>query len=67
MDYWHPDSTRQLIEERLREARAVAAVERLARASRPPRPGLRVTLGDALIRLGSRLLREHLQTGYRRA
>jgi hypothetical protein len=65
MEYWHDDTARELIEQRLAEARAAAAVERLARASRPPRPGLRVALGDALIRLGSRLLRERLQASYR--
>jgi hypothetical protein len=65
VEYWHHDAARQLIEQRLAEARASAAIEQLARANRSPRRGWRVSLGDALIRLGGRLSREHLQTSYR--
>ena len=54
MDY-HEYVTGELIEQHLAERRAHAAVERLVAAERRPGPGLRVTIGHALIRLGSRM------------
>ena len=44
-------------EERMAEARAVAARRVLLRESRPARPGVRVRLGTLLLAAGHRLLR----------
>lgn len=54
MDF-HDYVTGELIEAYLAERRAQAAVERMLAAQRPPRPAVQVTIGHALIRLGSRL------------
>jgi hypothetical protein len=50
------DMHEYLAEAHLAALREQALRERLARAARPARPPLRVTLGYALIRLGHRLL-----------
>jgi hypothetical protein len=66
MDF-HDYVTGQLVKDRLAEMRAYAASERLVAAYRAPRPPLRVAIGGALIRLGSRIVgTERLQTSYRR-
>ena len=52
---WHDYVTGELVETRLAERRAAAALERLAHMQRPPRPPFRTAIGSALIRLGSRL------------
>ena len=45
-----------LVAERLAEARAAAAQERLRRAWQPPRPPLRAVVGARLVELGQRML-----------
>jgi hypothetical protein len=68
---WHEYVTGELIEERLADLRAEAALERQLAACRLPRPPLRVAIGGALIRLGSRIVgaepAEPLKASYRRA
>ena len=41
-----------VVADRLAEARAAAAAERLVRALRPPRPPLRAVVGACLVELG---------------
>ena len=63
----HDYITGELIKDRLTEMRELAARERLFAAHRPPRPPVRVAIGNALIRLGSRIVgTERLQASYRR-
>ena len=68
---WHAYVTGELIEARLAEYRAQAAVARLVAAHRPPRQPLRVAIGGGLIRLGSWIVggdpENRLKTSYRRA
>jgi len=68
---WHEYVTGELIEERLSELRAWAALERQLAAHRPPRQPLRVAIGGALIRLGSWIVGtepdKRLKASYRRA
>ncbi len=52
---WHDYITGRLVETRLAERRAAAALERLVRTHRAPRPPFRIAIGTALIRLGSKL------------
>jgi len=52
---WDDYVTGELVEARLAEPRAAAALERLAYMHRAPRPPLRIAIGGALIRLGARL------------
>ena len=52
---WHDYVTGELVETRLAERRAAAALERLARTYRASRPPFRIAIGSALMRLGSRL------------
>jgi len=52
---WHDYVTGELVETQLAERRAAAALERLAHMHRAPRPPVRLAIGAALIRLGSRL------------
>ena len=70
MDF-HEYITGRLIQERLAEYRAAAARERLYQAYRASRPPLRLTVGNALIRLGSWIMgadaTTRLKTSYRRA
>jgi hypothetical protein len=53
---WHDYVTGKLVEARLEELRTSAARTRLLRARRPPQGELRVAVGRALIRLGSRIV-----------
>ena len=53
---WHDYVTGELVETQLAERRAAAARERLVRTHRAPRRLLRIAVGAALIRLGSRLV-----------
>ncbi len=63
----HDYITGELVKDRLAEMREYAASERRFAAYRAPRPRLRVAVGNALIRLGSRIVgTERLQTSYRR-
>lgn len=68
---WHEYVADHLVRERLAEYRAAADRERLYQEHRPPRPPLRLTIGSALIRLGSwitgRDAATSLKTSYRRA
>jgi hypothetical protein len=68
---WHDYVTSCLVQQALGERRAAAARERLLQAHRLPRPPLRLTVGTALIRLGSRLIgaaaSTELKTSYRQA
>ena len=68
---WHEYVTGELIEERLSELRAGAALERQLAAHRSPRQPLRVAIGGALIRLGSWIVGtepdKRLKASYRRA
>ena len=68
---WHEYLTGELIRDRVGELRAQATRERLVSAHRAPRPPLRVSVGGALIRLGSWLVgaerERRLATSYRRA
>ena len=52
---WHDYVTGELVETQLADRRAAAALERLAHMHRAPRPPVRIAIGAALIRLGSRL------------
>jgi len=52
---WHEYVTGELIRSQLAERRAAAAIERMGRAHRAPRRSVRIVLGAALVRLGSRL------------
>jgi hypothetical protein len=68
---WHDYVTGELVSGQLAERRAAATRARLLKAHRGPRASLRLALGGALIRLGSRLVgtddATRLTTRYRRA
>jgi len=52
---WHDYVTGELIQSRLAERRAAAAIERIWRAHRAPRRPVRAVIGAMLMRLGARL------------
>jgi hypothetical protein len=67
---WHDYVTGELVAGQLAERRAAATRQRLLKAHRGPRAPLRIALGAALIRLGSRLAgtdATRVTTSYRRA
>ena len=60
---WNEYVTGELIEERLAELRAQAALERQLASYRAPRPPVRVAIGGALIRLGSWIVGTETEKG----